>query len=695
MTEDHIRQLQAAILHQKASRFSDAATIYNRVLIETPDNFDCVYLLAMLHTQQGDFSSAAAMFRRAAQIRPNILDVHYNLAVALGMAGNHAEAAQTYKRILEISPRHSQARNNYAASLLSSGRVVDALHQYDELVALNPDQADAYNNRGMALQYLKRFDDAVGNYDKAIALRPSFAEAYVNRGNALATLGRPDDALASYSKAIAFKPDFADAYSNAGNIYCNRKSYGEAVNAYNRALSLRPDDSDARSMRLYAKMQLCDWSNFGAECLDLTACIDRDLPIYPFGILAISTSLDQQFRCARLFAKTRYPLSDKPLWHGDIYKHDKIRIAYVSADFRPHAVSSLMAGMFECHEKSRFEVTAISIGPDDTSGLRERLKGSFDRFIDAQGLRDDEIAARVKEAEIDILIDLNGYTEGARIGVFAHRAAPIQVGYLGYAGTTGSDYIDYIIADHTLIPGSEQVYYTEKIAYLPNSYQVNDTQRPIADKAFSRAELGLPAQGFIFCCFNNSFKIVPDIFDRWARILKQVEGSVLWLREDNASIVANLKKEAAARGISAERLVFAERMPLPEHHLARHRSADLFLDTLPFNAQTTASDALWTGLPVLTQIGETFTGRVAASLLNAIGLPELITQTSEEYEKAAIELATDPAKLALVRHKLAENRLTTSLFKTQLFTRHIEAAYTAMYERHHAGLPPDHIDVPR
>jgi len=320
-------------------------------------------------------------------------------------------------------------------------------------------------------------------------------------------------------------------------------------------------------------------------------------------------------------------------------------------------------------------------------------KATFEHFIDGKTLSDEEIASRVRETEIDILIDLKGFTQDARTNVFALRPAPIQVSYLGYPGTMGASYIDYIIADQTVIPDECRKFYSEKIAFLPNTYQANDRKRVISDKAFTRSDLGLPSQGFVFCCFNSSYKILPDVFDCWMRILKQVEGGVLWLLEDNASAASNLKKEAVARRVSSERLVFAKRMPLPEH-LARHRLADLFLDTLPCNAHTTASDTLWAGLPVLTCLGETFAGRVAASLLNAVRMPELIATTLEAYERMAIDLATHPEKLATIKHKLAENRLTTPLFDTKLFTKHIEAAYTTMYERHQAGLAPDHIIVP-
>jgi predicted O-linked N-acetylglucosamine transferase (SPINDLY family) len=691
-TPDQFRELQAALDHQRAGRISDALKICKRLVREAPDSFECIYLLAMLHAEQRDLTAAIEMFRRAAGIRPEFTDAQYNLAVALSMAARHEEAVKCYEQILQANPRHLDARNNYAASLLASGRALDALHQYDQLIALSPASADAYNNRGMVLERLRRFDQALGDYDKAIALRPDFPQACVNRGNVLVGLRRSDDALASYRKAVGLKPDFADAYNNIGNIYCDRGHYEEALEAYNQALALKVDDSEARSMRLYAKMHLCDWSNFKSECSSVTSGIKRGAPVYPFTILAFSSSLDEQFHCARLFSK-RYPLSARPLWRGEKYSHDRIRVAYVSTDFRQHAVASILAGMFEDHDKSKFEVTAVSIGPDDGSEMRQRLQRAFEHFVDARQLSDDEIAIRIREAEIDILIDLNGYTAGARFGIFAHRAAPLQVGYLG--GTRGADYIDYLIADRTIVTPGQRPYYAEKIIYLPDSFQPIDDKRIVSDNVHSRAELGLPEKGFVFCCFNNSYKIVPRNFDSWMRILKRIDGSVLWLREDKAAASANLRKEAEARGVAGERLVFAQRMPSVEEHLGRHRSADLFLDTLPFNAHTTADDALWAGLPVLTQAGEALPGRVGASLLRAIGLPEMIAGTEEEYERIAIELASDPAKLEAIRAKLTRNRLTTPLFSTALFTRHMEGAYLAIYRRWREGLAPDDVSVAR
>ena len=690
LSNDQVQKIRAAAHHQRAGRIAKAAAICDRLLREVPDSFDCLYLRGMLYAQQDNLNGAVKAFERAAKLRPDAWDLQYNLAVALNMTGRHADAVPIYHRFLEANPHNAGARLNYATTLFQLNRITEALQQYEELIAANPNFADAFANRGTLQQSLKRFSEALIDFDKAIALKPNFPEALVNRGNVLAALHRTDDALDSYKKAIALSPNFADAYNNAGNTYFNRGNYEEALEAYNLALGLHADDSEAQSMRLYAKMHLCDWSNFKSDCSAVISSIKRGAPVYPFSILAFSSSPDYELRCARVFS-TRYPSAARSLWRGEKYNHDRIRVAYVSTDFRQHAVASILAGMLEDHDKSKFEVTAISIGPDDGSEMRQRLQRAFEHFVDCQTLSDDEIAARIREMEIDILIDLNGYTAGARMGIFAHRASPLQVGYLG--GTRGAPYIDYLIADRTIVTPVQRPYYAEKIIYLPGSFLPVDDRRVLSDKVHSRTELGLPEKGFVFCCFNNSYKIVPRNFDAWMRILKQVEGSVLWLREDKPAASANLRREAEARGIAGERLVFAPRMPSMEEHLGRHRAADLFLDTLPFNAHTTAGDALWAGLPVLTQVGETLPARVGASLLQAIGLPEMIVETEEEYEKIAIELATDPAKLEAIKDKLARNRLTMPLFNTALFTRRVEGAYEAIYRRYQEGLAPDDVQL--
>lgn len=675
-------------------RYDEAFAAYDKALVLKPDSAEAWLCRSNVFTELKRYDEAFTAYDKALALKPDLADAWLGRGNVFTQLKRYDEAVAAYDKALVLKPELAEV-------WLRRGNVFTELEHYDEAfvaydtaLALEPELAEAWFCRGNVFTKLKRYDEAVTAYDKALAFKPELAEAWLGSGNVFTELKLYNEALTAYDKALAPKPDLAEAWVGRGNVFTELKRYDEAVITYDKALALKPELDGAEGSRLYAKMHLCDWSNFAGECSHLVSSLKNNGPVTtPFHFLAFSTSPEDQFICAHLWVTKRFPRSDNPIWRGEIYKHDKIRLAYVSADFHQHATSSLAAGMFERHDKSRFEVTAISIGPDDASETRQRVKDAFEHFIDFKGAGDDRIASELYKGEIDILVDLKGFTQGARTGIFARRCAPIQVSYLGYPGTMGAPYIDYLIADKTLIPEECQTYYSEKLVYLPNSYQVNDEKRLISDKRFSRAEVGLPDHGFVFCCFNNDYKITPSVFHRWMKILKRVEGSILWLFEGSAIVPWNLRKEATASGVDPERLVFAKGMLAPDH-LARQRLADLFLDTLPCNAHTTASDALWAGLPVLTQVGETFAGRVAASLLNAIGLPELITSTPQAYEHLAIELATNPAKLARIKQKLADNRLTTPLFDTCLITKHIEAAYTTMYERYQAGLSPDHIHVP-
>jgi predicted O-linked N-acetylglucosamine transferase (SPINDLY family) len=413
----------------------------------------------------------------------------------------------------------------------------------------------------------------------------------------------------------------------------------------------------------------------------------------PFSLLSIPSTLAEQKIAAETYVADNFPPRADVSAPSGRSHGGKIRIGYFSADFCDHPVTYLIAQLFELHDRSKFEIFGFSLGPFVDDDVRRRLAAGFDQLIDVKDKSDAEIAELARNMQIDIGVDLMAFTEHSRTGIFAHRAAPIQINYLGFAGTMGAKYIDYVIADRTVIRPEEAEFYSEKIVCLPHSFQVNDRTRRISDRRFTRDELGLPADGFVFCCFNNCFKITPDVFDIWMRLLTKVDGSVLWLPKSNASAVKSLRAEGMRRGIGSERLVFAERMDNISDHLARLASADLFLDTFYYNAHTTASDALWAGLPIVTRLGDTFAGRVAASLLNAVGLPELITRTADEYEQLALELATDRDKLLLVKKRLADNRLKCPLFDTQLFTKHIESAYQTMWERHVTGLKPDHLCV--
>ena len=617
----------------------------------------------------------------------------FNQALELHDKGQLLKAQVLCEEILSEQPNHFDSLHLLGVISYKNKRLQLAIDLMERAIKLNPNNADYCYNLGIVLYDLKQLDVAVASYDKAIQLDPDYAEAYYNRGNALQDLKQLGAAVASYDKAIQLDPGYVEAYYNRGNALQHLKRYEAAASSYDKAIQLKPDLDYLIGMRLHARMHLNDWSNLESNIAELITKIELGIKSSPsFDILSLTTSLPIQRKAAEIWTKDRHPynLSLGPILK--LQRSNKIRIGYFSADFRNHAVSLLMAELFEIHDRSRFELIAFSFGVDTNDAMRERVMAAFDKFIDVTSQPDSEVAILARSLKIDIAVDLGGHTGDNRMGIFSYRAAPIQVSYIGYPGTSGADYIDYLIADKTIIPKHSQQHYVEKIVYLPNSFQVNDRKRVISVKKFTREELGLPVEGFVFCCFNGSYKITPHVFDSWISILNSVTGSVLWLSEANQTAVVNLRKEAEKRGLDPQRLVFAKRMQLPEY-LASYQIADLFLDTLPYNAGATASDALWAGLPVITCIGESFASRMAASLLTAINLPELITNTRAEYGILAIELATNRVKHQNIKNKLAANRLTTPLFDTPLFTRHIEDAYTEMYERYQNDLLPDHIEI--
>jgi predicted O-linked N-acetylglucosamine transferase (SPINDLY family) len=679
----------------KQGRLQDALSQFDRLLLLEPNHIAAITERGSVLLELEQYDAAAAGIEKAITLDPGYAEAYVNRGALYARLKRHDEAIASLDKALRLNPNLANAWLGRGNVFFGLKRYDDAFSAYDRALSIAPGLAEAWLGRGNVFFDLKRCDDALAAYDKALSIRTDLAEAWLGRGNTFFDLKRYDEALVVYDKALSFKPLSAEAWAGRGNVFAALKRYEDAVAGYDRALSLKPDLVALEGDRIHSKMNLCDWTDFEAECDHLVQSVrNGKANTSPFAFLGIGSSVEDQFNCARLWVQKRYPPRDQPPWRREPHKSGKIRVGYVSTDFRQHPVANLAVGVFECHDRSQFEVLGVSIGPNDNSEIRRRLERAFDKFVDAAALGTDDITRLIREQGIDILIDLSGFTWDARTEIFTRHPAPVQVNYLGYAGTMGAEYIDYLVADPILIPASHRECYMEKIAYLPHSYMPHDdASRLVSDRSFERAEFGLPENGFVFCCFNNAYKLNPTLFCERMKLLKAVEGSVLWLSENNATAVNNLRREAVAAGVDPDRLVFAGRLPSSADHLARHRLADLFLDTLPYNAHTTASDALWAGLPVLTQIGETFAGRVAASLLTAIGLPELIVQTPQQFESTAIELATRPEVLAAIKDKLAQNRLTTPLFDTRLHTRHIESAYMAMYQRYQNGLLPDHIYV--
>jgi len=641
------------------------------------------------------YGEALAAHERALQLDPQYAEGWSNKANTLHALGRYAEALAAHEQALQLRPDYAEGWSNKANTLRALRRHDEALADYDRSIRIKPDYAEAWCNKGVALRDLKRFDEALAQYERALALRPDYADALIGKGGVLHELRRFDEALALYEQALKLRPDHAEAWASKGITLHELNRHDDALAAYSRALELQPDMDFQLGQLLHAKMKLCDWNGLDPLLEQLFRKVrNGDRVSTPFQVLALGDSEELNMRSAQAWVQARYPSQPQLPPFSGTPRQDRIRIAYYSADFHNHAAAYLTAEFFELHDKNRFEITALSFGPDRNDEMRHRIVRAMDRFIDVRDKSDREVAEMSRALGIDIAVDLKGHTEDSRLGLFAYRVAPVQVTYLGYPGTTGADYMDYLIADPMVIPEANRQWFSEKIVYLPDCYQINDSTRKIGEVTPARQQLGLPEHGFVFCCFNNNYKITPATFDGWMRIMRAVDGSVLWLVDDNAAVVRNLRAEAVKRGVAAERLVFAKRMDYAGH-LARHRVADLFLDTLPYNAHTTASDALLAGLPVVTCVGKTFPGRVAASLLQAVGLPELIANNASAYEALAIDLATHPARLQAIRQKLAAGLPNALLFNTPQMTRQIEAAYRMMHERHHRGLPPDHLSVDR
>ncbi len=614
---------------------------------------------------------------------PTLADIKFQEGDALYQQHRLAEAIACYDQTLALDSGHMMALYMRGAALFQLRHLDAAADSLHAALRLAPDYAPAHNILGVVLSGLGHSEAALESYNTAIRLKPIFASPYINRSLILRHQGRFEESLASLDRALALAPNNPNAHSNRGSLLTEMNQPAAAIPSLTRALQINPAMPFLPGIRVLNKMFLCDWSNFDAELADLSARIARGEPAAPtWSLVGLLDSADLQRKAAEIWTAMECP--ENPAL-GPLPAHPRpkdisqgrIRLGYYSADFHRHATAYLIAELFECHDRSKFEVIAFSFGPQNGDDMQKRIIAACDRYVDVTTRTDREVAALSREMEIDIAVDLKGLSGGHRLGIFAHRAAPIQVAYLGYPCTLGAPYIDYLIADNTIIPDASRHFYTEKIVNLPNSYQVNDRKRKVGDQVFTRTELGLPDSGFVFCCFNNHYKITPATFNAWMRILKAVEGSVLWLLSEDPAAAANLRREAQTRGVDPSRLVFAGRTQ-PEEHLARHQVADLFLDTLPYNAHTTASDALWVGLPVLTCPGETFPSRVAASLLTALDMPEMIAPAMAAYEALAVQLAKEPERLAAVRQKLARNRATSPLFDTDLFTRNIEAAYIEM-----------------
>jgi protein O-GlcNAc transferase len=693
------------------------------LLNENPQNASAHYLKGLALRKLGNLQAAKASLEDALQLEANSVDAHFALGNVLRVIGDMQAAERAYLKAIGLDRHHQKSHFNLGLVYHISGNLNKALASYDEALGINPSYSDALNNKGNVLKALGDLQGAYKCYSDAVAIKPS-ATTYFNIGLVLQVLSRPSDAVEAYKcavkhnanyseawaglgfalqkqgsfmqavdaykKALTLKPDNSEVWNSLGVTYKKLKLLEPAIDCFARAVSIKPDFSDALGSLVQNKLHACDWKQIDKVFTAVEDSINQGGKLVPFNILATPLSAKVQKRCAEQYTTHNFPPMEALTGVNTRYQHSKIRIGYFSADLHNHATAYLMADLFERHDRSVFEIIGFSFGSEFKDEMALRVRQAFDAIYDVGGMSDIDIAKLAVAKEIDIAVDLKGYTRGARPGIFAYMPAPVQVSYLGYPGTLGAPYIQYLIADKVLIPIEERVNYTEKIAYMSDTYQVNAKRRVLAPNATTRQDHGIPEHAFVFCCFNNNYKITPDVFDIWLRLLHEVEHGVLWLFEANPSATVNLRSRAQAEGISPERLIFAKKVS-QEMHLSRYYHADLVLDTFHYNAHTTTSDALWVGCPVLTCLGSTFPGRVAASILEAFGMPEMITTTPEAYYNLAKKLALDTTKLKAIRQQVAAHRDTQALFDIDRYTIHIEQLYQQMYQRHQDGLPADHL----
>lgn len=690
-TADYFHNRGASFLALK--RLDEALADFETAALLRPDYAECINHRGVVLRELERYAEALACHDESLRLKPGYASALTNRGQTLEQLDRKTEALESYDAAILAAPKSPDATICRANLLRLMKRFDEALSGIDDALHIKPNHSPAYTTKGNILKDMHRRQEALQSYQEAIRLKPESSDAHNNLGLMLQDLNRTDEALACFAQAIRLKPDQAHAFNNRANTFKALKQLDEALVNYDEALRLKPDYAFISGIAAHVSCAMGRWSDLDQRVSGIVRGINEGRPTtLPFALLALVDDPKLQRKASEIWVKEKLRPSGGLGPVARRNRDGRIHVAYLSADFQDHATTHLMAELLELHNRDAFTFTALSFGPPVDDKMRRRVAAAVDRFEVVNDLTDVEVAKLCRNLGVDIAVDLKGFTADARAGIFAERCAPVQINWLGYPGTMGAEFIDYIIADHTLIGPDDLDGYSEKVIWLPDSYQCNDGKRPLAKDMFTRADVGLPAEGFVFCCFNNNYKILPATFDVWMRILTQVPGSVLWLLEDNANVAANLRAEALKRGVSAERLVFAKRMPIIEH-MARHKLADLFLDNWPCNAHTTASDALWTGLPVLTYPGKSFASRVAASLLTAVDMQDLIAKSEQDFEIQAVSLAKDSARLNALRARLMASRASARLFDCARFTRHIELAYRESMNRYWRGEDPDHINI--
>jgi predicted O-linked N-acetylglucosamine transferase (SPINDLY family) len=679
-------------VYRVLGRSTDARASYQKAIEINPDFAEAHNNLGNVLKDLQHFDEAMQFYQQAIEVNPDFAEAHNNLGNVLKDLQHFDEAVLSYKRAIGIDKNFYEASYNLGVSLKQLKKIDESVRMFKNVIAIQPNNSEAYNNLGICFTLLGQMNAAIDCFKKSLNIKPDYADVHHSFGNALIILGKVKKGIECFENAIKINPDFAEAYKSLGSAYKKMNQRDIALHYFEKANKIKPDLDFILGDVFNSKMHLCDWNNFQESINNLrNKIINNEKAIDSFNLMGLIDDPALQRKATTIRASSEFPTNNSSPIVSRYNKHQKIRIGYFSGDFREHPVALLTAGLYETHDRDHFEIHAFSLGPDTNDEMNLRIKAGVDHFHNVQPMSHKEIVELARSLEIDIAVDLAGLTAKSRTDVFAMSAAPIQLSYIGWLGTMGADYYDYLIADPVMIPKENQKYYVEKIVYLP-SFQVNDSQDLPPDIAMTRKDAGLPEEGFVFCCFNTTYKITPSIFDSWARILNQVNDSYLFIYAESPSVEKNLTNEILKRGVMSSRLIFGSRLNRNEY-LARYRVADLFLDTHPCNAGTTGCDALKMGLPLLTMQGNCFNTREAASILNSINLPELITNTPEEYESLAIQLGNDPEKMQAIKDKLANNLSSAPLFDTKRFTKNIEAAYNEMYERHHKGLEPEHIYV--
>ena len=657
-----------------------------------PEKVEIINVIISILNEVNDPKISVDYYQKIIKNSPEQHLVHFNLGTVYQNMGRIDDAINSYKQTIKLQPEFSEAFLNLGIIFEETDKLDEALKNLERANEIDPDNPLILNNLGITLEGLDRKEDAIIHFEKAIEIDPDDPAMYYNLGITLRGSNK-DYAIKNFEKAIEIDPKNGELYSQIGALHFQAKHHNKALLNLDKAFSINPDIDFLIGNRLYTKMQLALWNDFQEQVNIISNKIDNNVnAVTPFSLMALIDDPQIQFNATKNYANFNFPRNANSLPIKPYINHKKIRIGYFSADFHNHPTMHLMAELFELHDKEKFEIIAFSFGHNQKDQWRERVLQSFDEFIDVRMKSDSEISSLSREMEIDIAVNLGGYTQDSRTGVFANLAAPIQVNFLGFPGTMAADYIDYIVADHIVIPTENESYFSEKIVYMPETYQINMSKRDVSNKPLSRSDLELPEENFIFSCFNNIHKITPQTFESWMRILKSVDGSVLWLYANNENVSKNILNSASRLGVDKSRIIFAQHVPV-EEHLNRIGMADLFLDTLPYNAHTTASEALRMGVPVITLIGNSFASRVAASIVTAVDMPELITHNLDEYESLAIELARNQERFNQIKQKLIENLPTCSLLNSQSFTKNLELAYEEMNAWAVSNQKPENIIV--